>query len=190
MAPLRVAIAGLALGLAAPAAADPVARWRPLIDAAAVRFGVPAAWIEQVMRRESGGRTTFGGRLITSPAGAMGLMQLMPETWSEMCRAHGLGPDPHDPSDNILAGTAYLRAMYDRFGYPGLFAAYHAGPARYAAHLSTRRALPLETRAYVAGLAGAELATPPVASGLFFAIGSRLAGHAGHPLILYANSPQ
>ena len=58
----------------------------------------------------------------------MGLMQLMPATWAAMRAEHGLGHDPHDPRDNILAGTAYLRAMYDRFGYPGLFAAYNAGP--------------------------------------------------------------
>jgi hypothetical protein len=68
--------------------------------------------------------------------------------------AHGLGPDPHDPRDNILAGTAYLRAMYDRFGYPGLFAAYNAGPARYAGHLASGNPLPAETRAYLGIVAG------------------------------------
>ncbi|GLS35130.1 hypothetical protein GCM10010869_07180 [Mesorhizobium tianshanense] len=41
-----------------------------------------------------------------------------------------VGPDPHDPRDNILAGAAYLRAMQDRYGFPGLFAAYNAGPER------------------------------------------------------------
>src|SRR3546814_4276959 len=43
----------------------------------------------------------------------------------------------------------YLRLMYDRFGYPGLFGAYNAGPARYAAFVSDGRPLPAETRAYV-----------------------------------------
>src|SRR3546814_6466977 len=61
----------------------------------------------------------------------MGLMQVMPGTYEDMRRAHDLGADPHDPRDNILAGTAYLRAMYDRYGYPNLFAAYNAGPGRY-----------------------------------------------------------
>lgn len=88
----------------------------------------------------------------------MGLMQLMPGTWQEMRSAYGLGPDPHDPRDNILAGTAYLRAMYDRFGYPGLFAAYNAGPTRYIAHLRTGRRLPAETLAYTAAVTGE---TPP-----------------------------
>ena len=94
------------------------------------------------------------GRPITSRAGAMGLMQLMPGTWAEMRTAHRLGSNPHDPRDNILAGTAYLRIMYERFGYPGLFAAYNAGPARYSRHLTTGRRLPAETIAYVASVAG------------------------------------
>ena len=44
--------------------------------------------------------------------------------------------------------------MHDRFGYPGLFAAYNAGPERYARHLSTGRRLPRETVAYVAQISG------------------------------------
>jgi soluble lytic murein transglycosylase-like protein len=144
----------VALLVATPAAADPVDRWRAEIAEASARFGVPVAWIERVMRAESGGQTMLGGRPITSHAGAMGLMQLMPATWMAMRAAQGLGRNPHDPHDNILAGTAYLRAMYDRFGYPGLFAAYNAGPGRYAAHLATGRALPTETRAYLAQVSG------------------------------------
>jgi len=144
----------VALLIAHPAAADPVDRWRAEIAEASARFAVPVAWIERVMRAESGGHTMLGGRPITSHAGAMGLMQLMPATWAAMRAAHGLGGNPHDPHDNILAGTAYLRAMYDRFGYPGLFAAYNAGPGRYAAHLATGRALPTETRAYLAQVSG------------------------------------
>src|SRR3546814_207365 len=105
------------------------------------------------MRAESGGRTRLHGEPITSWAGAMGLMQLMPGTWAELSVAHDWGSDPNDPRNNILAGTAYLRAMYDRFGYPGLFAAYHAGPGRYAAHLRSGQPLPSETRAYLAAVA-------------------------------------
>jgi soluble lytic murein transglycosylase-like protein len=127
-------------------------RWNPYIREASARFGIPEDWIRRVMRAESAGRTTVLGSPITSRAGAMGLMQLMPGTWAEMRNLHGLGPDPHDARDNILAGTAYLRAMYDRFGYPGLFAAYNAGPARYAEHLATGQRLPAETTAYVAAV--------------------------------------
>ena len=136
-------------------------RWRAATAEASLRFGIPIAWIERVMRAESGGQTMLYGRPTTSSAGAMGLMQLMPSTWAAMRAAHALGGDPHDPRDNILAGTAYLRAMYDRFGYPGLFAAYNAGPGRYAAHLATGRALPGETRAYLAALTGTVSPLPP-----------------------------
>jgi soluble lytic murein transglycosylase-like protein len=160
-------------GSPSPAAAVSVERWSSFTAEAARRFGIPEAWVRRVMRAESGGRTSLHGRPIVSHAGAMGLMQLMPGTWREMRSAYGLGIDPHDPRDNILAGTAYLRAMYVRFGYPGLFAAYNAGPARYAAHLRTGRKLPAETIAYVADVAGPErspsaarlaLSAPPVAA--------------------------
>jgi soluble lytic murein transglycosylase-like protein len=162
VATLRTLAAAIALLIATPAAADPprtdaVLRWRAEIVEASARFGVPVAWIAQVMRAESGGQTMLDGRPITSRAGAMGLMQLMPATWAAMRAAHGLGRNPHDPRDNILAGTAYLRAMYDRFGYPGLFAAYNAGPGRYEAYLASGRTLPGETRAYLAQVSGIRL---------------------------------
>jgi soluble lytic murein transglycosylase-like protein len=158
---LRPLALAIALFVATPAAADPVDRWRAEIAEASARFAVPVAWIERVIRAESGGHTMLGGRPITSHAGAMGLMQLMPATWAAMRAAHGLGRNPHDPHDNILAGTAYLRVMYDRFGYPGLFAAYNAGPGRYAAHLATGSALPTETRAYLAQVSGTRSVSLP-----------------------------
>jgi len=89
---------------------------------------------------------------ITSPKGAMGLMQLMPETWQEMRLRYGLGDDPYDPHDNILAGTAYLRELADRFGI-GAFAAYNAGPGRFAAYLDGSQSLPAETRKYLGRIA-------------------------------------
>lgn len=138
-------------------------RWNRCIGEAAARFGIPRDWIRRLMHAESRGRTRLHGRPITSSAGAMGLMQLMPATWAELRARHRLGPDPHDPRDNILAGAAYLRAMYDRFGYPGLFAAYNAGPARYAEHLATGRRLPPETVAYVAAVGSA----PPRTAAIF-----------------------
>ncbi|RIV80335.1 lytic transglycosylase domain-containing protein [Pelagerythrobacter aerophilus] len=184
MARLSCLIAALALIASSPAAADPVDRWRTYIAEAAARFDIPGAWIERVMRAESGGRTTLDGRPIASHAGAMGLMQLMPGTWAEMRASLALGSDPHDPRDNILAGAAYLRRMYDRFGYPGLFAAYNAGPARYAEHLTTGRALPQETRAYLTmvGAASAAETTSPqtVQTRLFFLGGSKSEDSAAH----------
>jgi len=154
-----------------------VERWRPYIAEGSQRFGIPQAWIAAVMQAESAGQTHRIGRPITSHAGAMGLMQVMPGTWATLRRRHGLGPDPHDPRDNILAGAAYLREMHDQFGYPGLFAAYNAGPGRYAEHLRTGRPLPAETRGYIAQLARtpATPSMPPaMLSGtrLFFPLGS------------------
>jgi soluble lytic murein transglycosylase-like protein len=117
------------------------------IAEASQRFGIPVAWISAVIEVESAGNP----RAVSS-AGAMGLMQIMPDTWAELRRDHGFGDDPFDPRDNILAGTAYLRAMHDRFGSPGFLAAYNAGPAQYEDHLATGRSLPAETRNYLAVL--------------------------------------
>ncbi|HVJ01862.1 MAG TPA: lytic transglycosylase domain-containing protein [Sphingomonas sp.] len=158
MSPLKPVLAVAAFAVGAPADAQTVERWRAEIGLASARCAVPARWIERVMRAESGGRTMLGGRPIRSPRGAIGLMQLMPGTWAEMRAALGLGANPDDPRDNIIAGACYLRRMYDRFGYPGLFGAYNAGPARYAAWIAGRRQLPGETIAYLAAVA------PPPAS--------------------------
>jgi hypothetical protein len=83
----------------------------------------------------------------------MGLMQIMPQTWSYLRARYELGADPYDPRDNILAGAAYIRELYQRFGTPGFLAAYNAGPERYEDHLSAGQPLPDETRQYVAKIA-------------------------------------
>ena len=79
----------------------------------------------------------------------MGLMHIMPETWASLQLRYGLGADPFDAHDNILAGAAYLRELHDRYDAPGFLAAYDAGPARYQAYLASGRPLPNETLAYV-----------------------------------------
>ncbi|MBD1549491.1 lytic transglycosylase domain-containing protein [Roseibium aggregatum] len=134
-----------ATAIVAPVEADSLEPFQFHIDAASQRFDLPAKWIEAVIEAESNGDPRA-----LSATGAMGLMQLMPDTWAEMRDRYGLGTDPFVPQMNILAGTAYLKAMYDRFGYPGLFAAYNAGPGRYEEHRSNGKRLPGETRAYVA----------------------------------------
>ena len=119
------------------------------IAEASQRFGIPEHWIRAVLRVESAGDV----RAVSS-AGAMGLMQVMPDTWAGLRTRHGLGRDPYDPRDNILAGTAYLREMWDRYGnVAAMLAAYNAGPGRYDEHRTTGRPLPTETRAYVAAIA-------------------------------------
>ena len=142
--------------------------WRACVVQASEEFAIPVAWIDAVIAAESGGHTHLKGRPITSKAGAMGLMQLMPGTYQMMRGQLRLGPDPYAPCDNIRAGTGYLRAMFDRFGYPGLFGAYNAGPERYAASLKGRP-LPQETRQYLRKVAHAE---PTLASGLALFVGA------------------
>jgi hypothetical protein len=60
-----------------------------------------------------------------------------------------LGSDPYDAHDNIVAGAAYLRELYDRYGIPGFLAAYNAGTARWEGHLASGKPLPTETRRYL-----------------------------------------
>ncbi len=141
---------GVAIAQSAPivraAAGDPYAAH---IVEASKRFGIPELWIRAVLRAESAGDVRA-----TSSAGAIGLMQVMPDTWAELRVRHRLGRNPYNPHDNILAGTAYLREMWDRYGdVTAMLAAYNAGPARCDEHLAKGRPLPAETRAYVASLA-------------------------------------
>ncbi len=119
------------------------------IAEASQRFRIPEDWIRTVLAAES----AHDVRAV-SDAGAIGLMQVIPDTWAELRARYSLGDDPYDPRDNVLAGTAYLREMLDRYGSIGaMLAAYNAGPGRYDEYLATGRPLPAETRAYVSKLA-------------------------------------
>ena len=171
--PSLAAPAQVALVTPEPAPPDPKDPWRDLIAEASGRFDVPEQWIRAVMHRESGGRATVKGKPITSPAGAVGLMQVMPATYAELRDRHGLGPTPADPRDNIMAGTAYLREMYDQFGSPGFLGAYNCGPACYTAVQAGRQRLPKETRQYIAALAPVVAKTAPRGTGGEPAVGGR-----------------
>jgi len=124
--------------------------WGPYIREAGARFDIPEIWIRSLMRVESGGSEYRNGDLITSGAGAMGLMQVMPATYDGLRDRYNLGDDPFDPHDNIMAGVAYMREMYELYGTPGFLAAYNAGPSRLDDYLANVRPLPDETRHYVA----------------------------------------
>ena len=112
-----------------------------------MRFGVPARWIAEVMQIES-----RGDPRAVSPKGAIGLMQIMPATYASLAARYGLGADPWNVRDNIMAGAAYLRELYDRYGRSGFLAAYNAGPGRWEDHLSGVRPLPSETVRYLSRL--------------------------------------
>ncbi|HTT98988.1 MAG TPA: lytic transglycosylase domain-containing protein [Rhizomicrobium sp.] len=135
--------------------AELIKRWDPIVSAASKQFHVSKDWIRAVMRMESGGRTMLDERFqITSYAGAMGLMQVMPETYREMRAAYKLGADPYNPHDNIFAGTAYLAELHRKYGYPAMFAAYNDGPGNWEDHVNKGRPLPAETVNYVSGITG------------------------------------
>jgi len=127
--------------------------WGPYIREAAARYGVPETFIREVMRQESGGHEYLNGELITSSAGAMGLMQVMPATYAVLSERNGLGSDPYDPHDNIMAGTALIRDLYEKYGSPAFLAAYDAGPRRLDDYLAGRGELPNETIAYLDNVA-------------------------------------
>ena len=94
----------------------------------------------------------------------------MPGTWVELSVRYGLGIDPFDPHDSIMAGAAYLREMHDRFGSPGFLAAYNAGPERYEQHWllvdrfrqKRRRTLQYSRRSLISNVACLELSSSAV----------------------------
>jgi hypothetical protein len=131
-----------------PPPGPPEDPWGPYIREAAARFSVPEQWIRAVMQQESGGEEQA-----ISPVGAMGLMQVMPDTYAGLRERYALGDDPFEPHSNILAGSAYIREMYERFGSPGFLAGYNAGPDRADEYLAGRASLPDETVNYVAAIA-------------------------------------
>lgn len=133
----------------APATNNAAHPYAAPVAEAAQRFGIPELWIWRVMHAES-----RGNRGAVSHAGAIGLMQIMPATWTMLSARHRLGNDPFNVRANILAGAAYLRAMWDRYRDVRLMlAAYNAGPGRADAFAAGRRGLPAETIAYVRRIA-------------------------------------
>lgn len=128
-------------------------RWNPFVAEASRKFGISEAWIRAVMRVETGGRTVLeGDQPITSHAGAMGLMQLMHGTYNEMRSQYGLGSDPFNPRDNVMAAAGYLKWLYRRYGFPNMFAAYNGGPGKLEDHLQNGAPLPDETVNYIASV--------------------------------------
>ena len=127
---------------AQPATADEVCR---ALEQSAAENALPVEFFARVIWQES----RFDAKAV-SPKGAEGIAQFMPRTASW----HGL-VDPFDPIEALRHSAAYLRELLDRFGNLGLAAAaYNAGPERVRAWLTSHRALPAETRNYVALVTG------------------------------------
>ena len=115
------------------------------LEQSAAENALPVEFFARVIWQES----RFDARAI-SPKGAEGIAQFMPRTASW----HGLA-DPFDPMESLRHSAAYLRELLNRFGNLGLAAAaYNAGPARVSAWQTNHRALPAETRNYVALVTG------------------------------------
>jgi D-alanyl-D-alanine carboxypeptidase len=157
--------------------------WGPYIRQASAKYGVPDQWIRAVMRQESGGREQA-----VSSAGAMGLMQIMPDTYDYLRQRYTLGSDPYEPHDNIMAGTAYIREMYDRYGSPGFLAAYNAGPGRLDDYLGGGGPLPDETVNYVASIAP-RLGSQPVSGPLAVYAQAGNAAPIQAPIVEVAEAP-
>ena len=116
---------------------------------AAARSALPETVVLRVMHVESRGRAKA-----VSPKGAIGCMQIMPATWRYLTARHGLGGDPWNARFNMIGGALYLAELARQFGFPGAYAAYNAGPGRYARHVHGAAPLPAETVAYMASLSG------------------------------------
>jgi len=155
--------------------------WGPYIVEAATRFQIPQQWIRAVMQQESGGEEQA-----VSPTGAMGLMQIEPETYQELQATYGLGADPFDPHNNILAGAAYISEMYQRYGAPGFLAAYNAGPEDVDEYLAGNSPLPDETVNYLADVTP-NLGTEVAFSGPFANYQAGSAGQATPSLADFAS---
>ena len=125
-----------------PPTADDICR---AVEQDAAENGLPVEFFVRVIWQES----RFNA-LAVSNKGAEGIAQFMPAT----ADYRGL-IDPFDPIEALKHSAAYLHELKDKFGNLGLAAAgYNAGPARVAAWLAGRRALPSETRNYVAIITG------------------------------------
>ena len=118
----------------------PAATTEALAKRAADREGVDPDLLMAVMKKESDFRPCA-----VSPRGALGLMQLMPETANDLDVSN-----PLDPEQNVFGGARLLRELLDRYtGDPALaLSAYNAGPARVTTNVPD---IP-ETKAYVSSI--------------------------------------
>lgn len=171
-----------------------VTRFRPLIEQASFRHGVDANLLAIVILIESG-----GDPIASSPKGAMGLMQVMPATASDIARERGIfghvDARLYDPAYNIDFGAYYLAKQMTRFNNGDAIntveraaGAYNGGPARMDRHLRTGEPLPTETTRYKRWVAGMWMERHAPESPMFTewwtAGGERLVARSNGPLML------
>jgi hypothetical protein len=130
------------------------AQYEQLARQYARKYGVSERMVRHVMQKETGGLSADQRASARSSAGAIGVMQLMPDTAQE------LGVDPYDPRQNIEGGVRYLSQQLRAFGGNERLAmmAYNWGPGnvrRWQSRGSDPRRMPRETRNYIAGYQGA-----------------------------------
>lgn len=113
------------------------------LDQRADQYGIPRSVARAVMQQESGGNPNA-----ISPAGAIGLMQLMPGT------ARELRVNPNDPYQNIDGGLRYLAQNAEKYGLTGALAAYNGGPGRWEKTGGDLSLMPAETQNYVKSIQG------------------------------------
>jgi soluble lytic murein transglycosylase-like protein len=171
-----------------------VRRFNALIEQASFRHGVDANLLAIVVLVESG-----GDPIASSPAGAMGLMQIMPETGREIARERGMlthvDARLYDPAYNIDFGAYYLAKQLRRFHTPDpnltierAAAAYNGGPGRLARHLGSGEPLPAETMRYKRWVTGMwqdrHMPVSPMFSEWWSAGGERLVARSNGPILL------
>lgn len=153
-------IASQAAAGAVPSAgiSQAVRRWDAQVNALSAKYGIDPNFVRRIMQQESGGRThDKNGNPLTSSAGAIGPMQVMPGTFADMARRYGIKGGITDPDANIEAGVAYLSEQMKRFGNEtAAAAAYNAGPERVKQNIASGKPLPAETKNYVASIAAME----------------------------------
>lgn len=150
---MRRANASIYSRLTGEGSASPIDQWNPEIYEASKKFHIRPSWIKAVMMQESGGHQYMHGHLIRSAHGAVGLMQLKPSTYRILAQHYHLGSDPYRPRNNIMAGTAYMKELYNRFGSPEFLAAYTCGPGCVIAEHKRHIPLPAYARTYMDNVA-------------------------------------
>jgi soluble lytic murein transglycosylase-like protein len=116
----------------------------PILNAAELQYNIPTDLLARIAYQESHFRSDIISGATVSPAGAIGIMQLMPQYFP------GAG---QNPEADIATAAKYLASLYNEFGdWQIAVAAYNDGPGNVQGFLNGSRQLPQETVNYVASV--------------------------------------